>query len=61
MSSDNTASVVQTRLDGEVLVVSINNPPVNALGQAVRAGLLAEFEQAAADAAIKAMLIVGEG
>lgn len=61
MSSDNTASVVQTRLDGEVLVVSINNPPVNALGQAVRAGLLAAVEQAAADAAIKAMLIVGEG
>ena len=61
MSSDNTASVVQTRLDGEVLVVSINNPPVNALGQAVRAGLLAAVELAAADAAIKAMLIVGEG
>lgn len=61
MSSENTASVVQTRLDGEVLVVSINNPPVNALGQAVRAGLLAAVEQAAADAAVKAMLIVGEG
>lgn len=61
MSSENTASVVQTRLDGEVLVVSINNPPVNALGHAVRAGLLAAVEQAAADAAVKAMLIVGEG
>ena len=61
MSSDNTASVVQTRLDGEVLVVSIHNPPVNALGQAVRAGLLAAVEQAAADAAVKALLIVGEG
>ena len=61
MSSENTASVVQTRLDGEVLVVSINNPPVNALGQAVRAGLLAAVEQAAADAAVKAVLIVGEG
>lgn len=61
MSSENTTSVVQTRLDGEVLVVSINNPPVNALGQAVRAGLLAAVEQAAADAAIKAVLIVGEG
>lgn len=59
--SENTASVVQTRLDGEVLVVSIDNPPVNALGQAVRAGLLAAVEQAAADAAVKAVLIVGEG
>lgn len=61
MSFENTASVVQTRLDGEVLVVSINNPPVNALGQAVRAGLLAAVEQAAADAAVQAVLIVGEG
>lgn len=61
MSSASTASVVQTRLDGEVLVVTVNNPPVNALGQAVRAGLLAAVEQAAADAAVKAMLIVGEG
>ncbi|MFZ7311166.1 3-hydroxyacyl-CoA dehydrogenase NAD-binding domain-containing protein [Comamonas jiangduensis] len=61
MSFENTASVVQTRLDGGVLVVSINNPPVNALGQAVRAGLLAAVEQAAADAAVQAVLIVGEG
>lgn len=61
MSFDSNASVVQTRLDGEVLVVSINNPPVNALGQAVRAGLLAAVEQAAADVAVKAVLIVGEG
>ncbi|WP_302410063.1 3-hydroxyacyl-CoA dehydrogenase NAD-binding domain-containing protein [Comamonas kerstersii] len=61
MSSASIASVVQTRLDGEVLVVTVNNPPVNALGQAVRAGLLAAVEQAAADAAVKALLIVGEG
>ena len=61
MSSASTASVVQTRLDGEVLVVTVNNPPVNALGQAVRAGLLAAVEQAVADAAVKAVLIVGEG
>ncbi len=61
MSSASTAFVVQTRLDGEVLVVTVNNPPVNALGQAVRAGLLAAVEQAAADAAVKAVLIVGEG
>ena len=32
-------SVITTRREGEVLVVTSNNPPVNALGQAVRAGL----------------------
>ena len=61
MTAESNASIVQTRLDGEVLVVSIHNPPVNALGQAVRAGLLAAVEQATADAAVKALLIVGEG
>jgi 3-hydroxyacyl-CoA dehydrogenase len=61
MSDQAQASVVQTRREGDVLVVSINNPPVNALGQAVRAGLLAAVEQAESDAAVKAVLIVGEG
>ncbi|MGE8317095.1 MAG: 3-hydroxyacyl-CoA dehydrogenase NAD-binding domain-containing protein [Comamonas sp.] len=56
-----SAAAVQTHLHGQVLVVSINNPPVNALGQAVRAGLLAAIEQAEADAAARAVLIVGEG
>ena len=53
--------VIQTRRDGEVLVVSINNPPVNALSQAVRAGLQAAIEQAGQDGAVKALLLVGEG
>ncbi|MBS0493094.1 MAG: enoyl-CoA hydratase/isomerase family protein [Proteobacteria bacterium] len=61
MSQQASSSPVQTRRDGEVLVVSINNPPVNALGQAVRAGLQAAVEQLEQDAAIRAMLIVGQG
>ena len=61
MSPAAQAPEVQTRREGAVLVVSINNPPVNALGQAVRAGLLAAVEQAEGDAAVRALLIVGEG
>ncbi|MGE4330898.1 3-hydroxyacyl-CoA dehydrogenase NAD-binding domain-containing protein, partial [Diaphorobacter sp.] len=61
MSEQANAAAVHTRLDGAVLVVTIHNPPVNALGQAVRAGLLAAVEQAEADAAVRALLIVGEG
>jgi 3-hydroxyacyl-CoA dehydrogenase len=45
--------------DGDVLLVSVNNPPVNALGAAVRQGLMAAMEQADASAAVKAVLIVG--
>ena len=61
MSEQASTSPVQTRRDGEVLVIGIDNPPVNALGQAVRAGLVAALEQAEADAAVRALLIVGKG
>ena len=57
----NAQALVQTQQQGPVLVVSINNRPVNALGQGVRAGLLAAVEQLEQDAALKAMLIVGQG
>ena len=55
------SSVVTTALHGEVLVVTIDNPPVNALGAAVRQGLLAAMQQAQADAAVAAVLLVGAG
>ncbi|AVS72022.1 3-hydroxyacyl-CoA dehydrogenase [Paracidovorax avenae] len=56
-----TASPVQTRLQGDVLVVRINNPPVNALGAAVRQGLMAAIDEAESRADVQAVLILGEG
>ena len=55
------SSVVTTALHGDVLVVTIDAPPVNALGAAVRQGLLAAMQQAQADAAVAAVLLVGAG
>ena len=55
------SSVVTTALHGDVLVVTIDNPPVNALGAAVRQGLLVAMQQAQADAAVAAVLLVGAG
>ena len=55
------SSVVTTALQGDVLVVTIDNPPVNALAAAVRQGLLAAMQQAQADAAVAAVLLVGAG
>jgi len=55
------ASVVRWTSQEAVLLVSVDNPPVNALGAAVRQGLLAAIAAAEADAAIRAVLIVGEG
>ncbi len=56
-----TASPVQTRLQGDVLVVRIDNPPVNALGAAVRQGLRDAIGEAESRADVQAVLIVGEG
>jgi len=46
---------------GDVAVLRIDNPPVNALSQAVRQGLSDAMDRAEADAGVKAALIVGEG
>ncbi|XDF34909.1 3-hydroxyacyl-CoA dehydrogenase NAD-binding domain-containing protein [Paracidovorax avenae] len=56
-----TPSPVQTRLQGGVLVVRIDNPPVNALGAAVRQGLRDAIGEAESRADVQAVLIVGEG
>src|SRR5690349_24490430 len=48
-------------MHGDVLVVTSNNPPVNALGHAVRTGLVEAIEQANKDEAVKAVVIIGEG
>ena len=46
---------------GDVAVLRIKNPPVNALSHAVREGLVAGMAQAEADDGVKAVVIVGEG
>ena len=55
------SSPISTSRQGDILVVTSDNPPVNALGQAVREGLKAAIEQAAADDATKAIVIRCEG
>jgi 3-hydroxyacyl-CoA dehydrogenase len=52
---------ISSHRDGEVLVVVSNNPPVNALGQAVRAGLKREIEAGLADDGVKAIVIRCDG
>ena len=54
-------SPISTRRHGEVLIVTSNNPPVNALGAAVRQGLVAAIEEAEADDAVRAVVIRCEG
>ncbi|MEO0865696.1 MAG: 3-hydroxyacyl-CoA dehydrogenase NAD-binding domain-containing protein, partial [Pseudomonadota bacterium] len=46
---------------GDVAVLTVRNPPVNALSQAVRQGLWDGMDRAEADDGVRAVLIVGEG
>ena len=48
--------VVTTARVGAILVVTVNNPPVNALGVAVRQGLAAAMAAAQADDAVAGVL-----
>ena len=52
---------ISTRRHGDVLIVESNNPPVNALGHAVRQGLVEAIEQAESDGEVKAVVIACEG
>ena len=45
----------------EIALISINNPPVNAISQAVRAGLLDAVSSAIANADVRAIVIYCEG
>ncbi len=56
-----TTSPISTHRHGDVLIVLSNNPPVNALGAAVRQGLIAAIEEAEADDSVKAVVIACEG
>ena len=46
---------------GETALIEIDNPPVNALSQSVRAGLLDAVKQAEADPSIKVIAVMGRG
>jgi 3-hydroxyacyl-CoA dehydrogenase len=54
-------SVADLERDGEIAVLTLNSPPVNALSAAVRDGLHDGFNQAMADPAVKAIVLICEG
>ncbi len=42
-----------------IAVITLNNPPVNGLGNALRAAVMEHLKKADADAAVKAVVIIG--
>ncbi len=54
-------SVTDLTLDGDVAVITLNSPPVNALSAKVREGLFEAFKAANANDAAKAIVLICEG
>jgi 3-hydroxyacyl-CoA dehydrogenase len=54
-------AVVEVKRVGEVALVTIDHPPVNALSQAVRTGLSEAAKSLAGDGSVKAVVITGKG
>lgn len=52
---------ISVRRDGDVAIVISNNPPVNALGHAVRSGLVEAFRMLEQDESVKAIVLACEG
>ena len=55
------SSVVEVTQDGSVRVLSIDNPPVNGLGAAVRTALAEELTKALEDEGVEAIVLAGKG
>ncbi len=53
--------VVRLEKDGEIGVIIVNYPPVNALGPGVSEGIIESLNAANADPAIKAIVLMGDG
>src|SRR6516165_2623604 len=54
-------AVVEIKRSGDIAVVTMDHPPVNALSQAVRTGLQEAAKELGGDAAIRAVVITGAG
>jgi 3-hydroxyacyl-CoA dehydrogenase len=54
-------AVTDLATQGEIAVLSVNSPPVNALSHQVRDGIVKGMQQAIADSAVKAIVLICEG
>jgi 3-hydroxyacyl-CoA dehydrogenase len=53
--------VTDLKTDGNIAVISVNSPPVNALSQNVREGLQEALNKALADPAVEGIVVRCEG
>jgi 3-hydroxyacyl-CoA dehydrogenase len=54
-------AIVEAERQGDVAIIRMNNPPVNALGHGLRTGLDKALAEANGNAAVKAIVLIGTG
>ncbi len=59
--TENMTEFVTLDIEGEIATLTINNPPVNALGQKVREGLSKGIQAAGKKPEVRAVIIIAEG
>jgi len=55
------APVVRFEVEDGIGVITVDNPPVNALGPGVREGIIESVDKGNADPSVKAMVLIGAG
>ncbi|HTZ36369.1 MAG TPA: 3-hydroxyacyl-CoA dehydrogenase NAD-binding domain-containing protein [Stellaceae bacterium] len=55
------AELVRFEKDGDIGIIVVDNPPVNALSPGVPQGIVAALDRGNADPAVKAMVLIGAG
>ena len=61
MTDSSTAGAAHARRDEDILVITLDHPPVNALSADVRRGLADAIQAAQTDPDVRAILLVGAG
>src|SRR5690349_5848320 len=55
------SDLVQLTKSGDIAIITVNNPPVNALGPGVPEGIVHALEQIENDGSVKAAVLIGAG
>src|SRR5258708_22983044 len=55
------SELVKLTRDGDIAIITIDNPPVNALSPSVPEGILAAVQQMEQDYAVRAAVLIGSG
>ena len=59
--AEGARELVRFEKDGDIGIITVDNPPVNAMSPGVPEGIVAALDKGNADQAVKAMVLIGAG